>query len=117
MDEQRDSELQLNKEVPAEEQFSLEDILREFGGWTKPEEPEEPAAAPVKEEAPAPESPPESEIMRVAASEKQEKAPVTPLMLSGDTVRFMPVSEEPENVLPATATANARPAPPSHRVR
>lgn len=95
MDEQRDLELQLNNEVPEQEQFSLEDILREFGGWTKPEEPEE-EPAPAPEPPPEPEKPPESEIMRVAASEKQEKPPVSPLVLSGDTVRFTPVAEVPE---------------------
>ncbi len=96
MDEQRDSELQLNKEAPAVEQFSLEDILREFGGWTKPEEPEEPAPVPEPEPPAEPDVQPESEIMRVAASEKQEKPSVSPLLLSGDTVRFSPVGEPPE---------------------
>ncbi len=113
MDEQRDLELQLNKEVPAEEQFSLEDILREFGGWTKPEEPEEdPAPIAVPEPCSEPETPPESEIMRVAASEKQEKPPVSPLMLSGDTVRFAPVGETPEPEPPAKAEPVEMPEEP-----
>lgn len=98
----RDSEEKLNIQTPAvaepeEETYSLEDIMREFGGWSKQPEPEperepepEPAAPPepapkpgnIPEPAPEPkpapvlrpnfgkEEPPKSaaDVMRVAAS-------------------------------------------------
>ncbi len=79
----KDDELQtkLNTEEP-EQQFSLEDIMREFGGWTK----EEPA-----EEPPAPE--PEAE-----QPEETETPPVQTSFalsdLSGDTIRFTAIKEE-----------------------
>ena len=45
---------QLNKQAPVvvetEEVYSLEDIMREFGGWTKREEPEAPPAPKPKPE-------------------------------------------------------------------
>ena len=52
-------EEQLNKVTPVmgnpeEETYSLEDIMREFGGWSKPEEPE---PEPVPEVVPEPEIP------------------------------------------------------------
>ena len=35
----QEQNIQLNNvTAPVEEQFTLEDIMREFGGWTKPEE-------------------------------------------------------------------------------
>ena len=54
-------DLQLNNDAPDGESYSLEDIMREFGGWTKQEE--EPAAEPEPEpEQPnEPEQPPQPE--------------------------------------------------------
>ena len=104
--------VQLNNVPPAEEQFTLEEIMREFGGWTKPEEMavfepvEEPApsillsaepAQPEKEPAePSAElpKPADSGVMRIAASEKPEKPAFKLVDLSGDTVRFSPIKEE-----------------------
>ena len=92
-------DLQLNNDAPDGESYSLEDIMREFGGWTKQEE--EPAAEPEPEpEQPnEPEQPPQPEhpgVMRVAADKPEpDKQPKFKLVdLTGDTVRFKPVAEE-----------------------
>ena len=85
---------------PAEQQeWTLEEIMNEFGGWTKreqeaapqPEVPEEPP----QPEAPAPE--PQEEEIPVSLPEPKEKKPD----LSGDTIRFTPVqAPEPEPEAP-----------------
>ena len=48
MDNHQEQELQLNTDASApEEEYSLEDIMREFGSWTTPPEPKaEPAPEP-----------------------------------------------------------------------
>ena len=78
--------------VPEEVTYDLEDIIREFGGWSK--RGTEPAPAP--ESAPAPEPVEETEVMRVAASEssKEEKPKQEAKDLTGDTIRFRIVTEE-----------------------
>ena len=86
-----------------EETFSLEEIMREFGGWTKPEpephpdpipEPEpEPQPAPIPEPEPEPE--PQPEVMRVAGGpDRPDKPPVQFKNLEGDTIRFRIVTPE-----------------------
>lgn len=75
-------ELQLNNEVPVEA-FELEDILREFGGWTKEPESERP-----QEE--------DAGLMRVAAEPQVIKLPPKEVDLTGDTIRFAPIVAEPE---------------------
>lgn len=67
-------DLQLNNEAPVE-QYDLEDIMREFGGWTQ---------EPV-------EQPPVLQQETVVLPEVKPAA-----NLSGDTVRFTPIQEEPE---------------------
>ena len=88
----QEQNIQLNNvTAPEEEQFTLEDIMREFGGWSKPEETAvfTPVETPVPESEPAePPKPADSGIMRVAASEKSDKPTVKLVDLSGDTVRF-----------------------------
>jgi len=79
--EPQELDIQLNNTAPAED-FSLEDIMREFGGWSKAEEP---APEPPQEEA--------SSIMRVAAPEPQKESKFKLVDLTGDTVRFTPVTE------------------------
>ncbi len=97
-------------EFVPEENWSLEEIMREFGGWTKPEEeslpeettPEEvpPAEVPappleVAAQEAEPEEP-EGEVMRVAAESGGEKSGLKFLNLSGDTIRFKPIETETE---------------------
>ena len=104
---------QLNMEtpevqIPAEEaSFTLEDIIREFGGWTK---------------APAHEKPPEetSEVMRVAADAPAEH--VKPADLTGDTIRFRVVGEEDlksaeEEKQPLPAEIPEEPQPDKEQLR
>ena len=110
----QDSELELNMEAidapEPEQEYSLEDIMREFGGWSKPapepeQEPEpapepeqepEPVPEPEKKPEPAPSEKPAADkpdLMRVAA-EKGEKRSFKLTDLSGDTIRFRPIREE-----------------------
>ena len=71
-------ELQLNNEPSVE--YDLEDIMREFGGWTQPS----------AEEEPVPEVP-------VPMGDTIEVPKGKPTPLTGDTIRFAPVqTEEPE---------------------
>ncbi len=65
-------ELQLNNEAPVEE-YDLEDIMREFGGWTQ--EPEETA---------------------VSMEDTMVVPKTKPTPLTGDTIHFAFVQEEPE---------------------
>lgn len=74
-------ELQLNNEAPVE-QYDLEDIMREFGGWTQ--EPEQVQTILQQETTVLPEVKPTADV-------------------TGDTVRFTPIGEpeeEPEPELP-----------------
>lgn len=77
----QEMDVQLNMDAPVEK-YELEDILREFGGWT--EEPEE-------EALPEPEDP---GLMRVAAEPQKERQPLKLIDLSGETIRFSPITEE-----------------------
>ena len=119
--------------TPAETtpEYTLEDIMNEFGGWTKrepgpaavPEAPEPPE--PVKpEEPPAPEAsetpepaPEETETVRPAEpAPKEGKQPD----LSAQTMRFAPVTAEPpkpEQPTIWTYKGEPTPAAPDVRVR
>lgn len=115
MDKHLEQEEQLHNDAPvSEEEYSLEDIMREFGSWTTPPqkaaaqpepEPEqppapEPVAAPEQPSAPEPAAQAEEAqtlpaVMRVAA-EKRERRHFKITDLSGDTIRFGPLGQEPE---------------------
>ena len=106
-----EDEEQLNKtpETPAaadapqgEPAYSLEEIMNEFGGWTK-------------RDAPAPAEPVTDETGRLAvpaAEAKGEEKSAEPLA-GGDTIRFTPVEEEkaPEPERPAVWTYRGEPDP------
>jgi len=103
----REPEQQLNTapEFVPEENWSLEEIMREFGGWTKQEEepvleetpPEEPSPSVEQVPAEQPEqTEPEGEVMRVAADSGGEKSGLKILNLSGDTIRFKPIIVQQE---------------------
>ena len=106
-----EDEEQLNKtpETPAaadapqeEPAYSLEEIMNEFGGWTK-------------RDVPAPAEPVTDETVRLAvpaAEAKGEEKPAEP-PASGDTIRFTPVEEEkaPEPERPAVWTYRGEPDP------
>ncbi len=90
-------------DAPQEEPaYSLEEIMNEFGGWTK-------------RDAPAPAEPVTDETVRLAvpaAEAKGEEKPAEP-PASGDTIRFTPVEEEkaPEPERPAVWTYRGEPDP------
>ena len=106
-----EDEEQLNKtpETPAaadapqeEPAYSLEEIMNEFGGWTK-------------RDAPAPAEPVTDETVRLAvpaAEAKGEEKPAEP-PAGGDPIRFTPVEEEkaPEPERPAVWTYRGEPDP------
>ena len=106
-----EDEEQLNKtpETPAaadapqeEPVYSLEEIMNEFGGWTK-------------RDVPAPAEPVTDETVRLAvpaAEAKGEEKPAEP-PAGGDTIRFTPVEEEkaPEPERPAVWTYRGEPDP------
>ena len=106
-----EDEEQLNKtpetlaaaDAPQEESaYSLEEIMNEFGGWTK-------------RDAPAPAEPVTDETVRLAvpaAEAKGEEKPAEP-PAGGDTIRFTPVEEEkaPEPERPAVWTYRGEPDP------
>ena len=94
--------------TPAETtpEYTLEDIMNEFGGWTKREP--EPAAAFPEPEPPKPEKPEEtptpetSETPEAAPQEAEAVRPAEPAPkedkqpdLSAQTMRFAPVTAEP----------------------
>ena len=91
----QEPEFQLNMDAPDQEEYSLEDIMREFGGWSKPAPEPEPQPEPQLVSKPAPEKIPDPrpDLMRVAA-DKGEKRSFKLTDLSGDTIRFRPVREE-----------------------
>lgn len=106
-----EDEEQLNKtpETPAaadapqeEPAYSLEEIMNEFGGWTK-------------RDAPAPAEPVTDETVRLAVpaaeAKGEEKSAEPPA--GGDTIRFTPVEEEkaPEPERPAVWTYRGEPDP------
>ena len=106
-----EDEEQLNKtpETPAaadapqeEPAYSLEEIMNEFGGWTK-------------RDVPVPAEPVTDETVRLAvpaAEAKGEEKPAGP-PAGGDTIRFTPVEEEkaPEPERPAVWTYRGEPDP------
>ena len=106
-----EDEEQLNKtpetpsaaDAPQEEPaYSLEEIMNEFGGWTK-------------RDVPAPAEPVTDETVRLAvpaAEAKGEEKPAEP-HAGGDTIRFTPVEEEkePEPERPAVWTYRGEPDP------
>lgn len=89
-----------------EEDFTLEDIMREFGGWTKPEsEPQQTAPEPQPEAEKEPDEDVKPYVAESAAqpeteAEAEETAPVseTPDLqfvdAGGDTIRFRVVTQE-----------------------
>ena len=100
-----EDETQLNKTPeeqgkapePQEPAYSLEEIMNEFGGWTKREPPQAQPAAKAPEEPERPEKPAETADAAV----------------SGDTIRFAPIRDEPkkEPERPAVWTYQGEPDP------
>lgn len=95
-----------------QESYTLEQIMNEFGGWTKREAPESEAAPPESEAAPqtSPEpSAAEPEPEAQAAPPQSEPAP--PDMAQGDTIRFAPIREPPQPETPKIWSYQGEPDP------
>lgn len=92
------------EEVPAQEpEYTLEEIMREFGGWTKREEEKPAEKAPETVQAAAQESQPQD------AAEPSKNAQA---LKNGDTIRFAPIREEnAETERPKIWTYQGEPAP------
>ena len=117
--------------TPAETtpEYTLEDIMNEFGGWTKREP--EPAAVSPEPEPPKPEKPEEtptpetSETPEAAPQEAEAVRPAEPAPkedkqpdLSAQTMRFAPVTAEPPKPeQPTIWTYKGEPAPEAPDVR
>lgn len=102
----------------AQEEYSLEDIMNEFGGWSKKSA--SPPKAPATAQDTAEKTPPAPKVLdaRLAGSmmpgaEEEKKPPKNPADFQGQTIRFTPIREEaaaPEEK-PKIWTYQAEPAP------
>lgn len=117
MDNHQEQELQLNTDASApEEEYSLEDIMREFGSWTTPPEPKpepelEPEPAPEEKSEEKPEEKPEPALPAVPAP-KPKASRIKLTDLSGDTIRFGFVAAPEEEEPPAPTTPVEMPEEP-----
>lgn len=95
---------QVHKEAaPVEPEYTLEEIMREFGGWSHREE--EPPAPPARESPEAEEKPSGEDTPPQTRAEAPNPA-------DGDTVRFAPIRTEPaEPERPRIWTYKGEPTP------
>lgn len=102
-------QLHIEDAAAVQEEYSLEDIMNEFGGWSKRSEPRTPpldTAQTLPEQKPEQSAPaeeadaPDTKIVRFPAQakrfpeEKEEKPPKNPADFTGQTIRFTPIREE-----------------------
>lgn len=123
--DQTNEQLHIDDAAAAQEEYSLEDIMNEFGGWSKKEEaaPEKPVQKPPDLKKPpqkVPESAkpaPETKVVRFPKgqpirAEGERKEPKNPADFKGQTIRFTPIREDaaPEEK-PKIWTYQAEPDP------
>lgn len=123
--DQTNEQLHIDDAAAAQEEYSLEDIMNEFGGWSKKEEtaPEKPVQTPPDLKKPpqkVPESAkpaPETKVVRFPKgqpirAEGEPKEPKNPADFKGQTIRFTPIREDtaPEEK-PKIWTYQAEPDP------
>lgn len=123
--DQTNEQLHIDDAAAAQEEYSLEDIMNEFGGWSKKEEaaPEKPVQTPPDLKKPpqkVPESAkpaPETKVVRFPKgqpirAEGERKEPKNPADFKGQTIRFTPIREDaaPEEK-PKIWTYQAEPDP------
>lgn len=121
--DQTNEQLHIDDAAAAQEEYSLEDIMNEFGGWSKKEEaaPEKPVQTlpdPQKPPEKTPESrKPEAKVVRFPKgqpirAEGEPKEPKNPADFKGQTIRFTPIREDaaPEEK-PKIWTYQAEPDP------
>ena len=123
--DQTNEQLHIDDAAAAQEEYSLEDIMNEFGGWSKKEEaaPKQQAQTPPDLKKPpqkVPESAkpaPETKVVRFPKgqpirAEGEPKEPKNPADFKGQTIRFTPIREDtaPEEK-PKIWTYQAEPDP------
>ena len=127
-------QLHIEDAAAVQEEYSLEDIMNEFGGWSKRSEPRTPpldTAQTLPEQKPEQSAPaeeadaPDTKIVRFPAQakrfpeEKEEKPPKNPADFTGQTIRFTPIREEQTQqaekpkIWTYQAEPDPEPAPPS----
>ena len=126
-------QLHIEDAAAVQEEYSLEDIMNEFGGWSKRSEPRTPpldTAQTLPEQKPEQGTPEEAnatdtKIVRFPAQakrfpeEKEEKPPKNPADFTGQTIRFTPIREEQTQqaekpkIWTYQAEPDPEPAPPS----
>ena len=121
--DQTNEQLHIDDAAAAQEEYSLEDIMNEFGGWSKKEEaaPEKPVQTPPDPQKPPEKTPesrkPEAKVVRFPKgqpirAEGEPKEPKNPADFKGQTIRFTPIREDaaPEEK-PKIWTYQAEPDP------
>ena len=121
--DQTNEQLHIDDAAAAQEEYSLEDIMNEFGGWSKKEEaaPKQQAQTPPEPQKPPEKTPesrkPEAKVVRFPKgqpirAEGEPKEPKNPADFKGQTIRFTPIREDtaPEEK-PKIWTYQAEPDP------
>ena len=119
--DQTNEQLHIDDAAAAQEEYSLEDIMNEFGGWSKKPEPEKQAQTPPDPQKPPEKTPesrkPEAKVVRFPKgqpirAEGEPKEPKNPADFKGQTIRFTPIREDtaPEEK-PKIWTYQAEPDP------
>ena len=119
--DQTNEQLHIDDAAAAQEEYSLEDIMNEFGGWSKKLEPEKQVQTPPDPQKPPEKTPesrkPEAKVVRFPKgqpirAEGEPKEPKNPADFKGQTIRFTPIREDaaPEEK-PKIWTYQAEPDP------
>lgn len=117
--DQTNEQLHIDDAAAAQEEYSLEDIMNEFGGWSKKEEaaPEKPVQKPPQKVPESAKPAPEAKVVRFPKgqpirAEGEPKEPKNPADFKGQTIRFTPIREDtaPEEK-PKIWTYQAEPDP------
>lgn len=117
--DQTNEQLHIDDAAAAQEEYSLEDIMNEFGGWSKKEEaaPEKPVQKPPQKVPESAKPAPETKVVRFPKgqpirAEGEPKEPKNPADFKGQTIRFTPIREDtaPEEK-PKIWTYQAEPDP------
>lgn len=117
--DQTNEQLHIDDAAAAQEEYSLEDIMNEFGGWSKKEEaaPEKPVQKPPQKVPESAKPAPEAKVVRFPKgqpirAEGEHKEPKNPADFKGQTIRFTPIREDtaPEEK-PKIWTYQAEPDP------
>ena len=119
--DQTNEQLHIDDAAAAQEEYSLEDIMNEFGGWSKKLEPEKQVQTPPDPQKPPEKTPesrkPEAKVVRFPKgqpirAEGEPKEPKNPADFKGQTIRFTPIRDDtaPEEK-PKIWTYQAEPDP------